>query len=84
MSPGADRDHRDPSTEGDAYVRQQLASIDGSLFNGMPVDDRYESGVPETQRGNSLDFIQMTGLTRPPLRSGAPRNRRVAGPHAHL
>ncbi|MBL7649158.1 MAG: tetratricopeptide repeat protein [Candidatus Hydrogenedentes bacterium] len=68
MSPGADRDHRDPSTEGDAYVRQQLASIDGSLFNGMPVDDRYESGVPETQRGNSLDFIQMTGLTRPPLR----------------
>lgn len=68
MSPSADRDHRDPSSEGDAYVRQQLASIDGSLFNGMPVDDRYESGVPETQRGNSLDFIQMTGLTRPPLR----------------
>ncbi len=68
MSPSADRDHRDPSPEGDAYVRQQLASIDGSLFNGMPVDDRYESGVPETQRGNSLDFIQMTGLTRPPLR----------------
>jgi tetratricopeptide (TPR) repeat protein len=69
MSPGADRDHRDPSPpDGDAYVRQQLASIDGSLFSGMPVDDRYESGVPETQRGNSLDFIQMTGLTRPPLR----------------
>ncbi len=68
MSPGADRDHRDAPSEGDAYVRQQLASIDGSLFNGMPVDDRYESGVPETQRGNSLDFIQMTGLTRPPLR----------------
>ena len=68
MSPSADRDHRDPSSEGDAYVRQQLASIDGSLFNGMPVDDRFESGVPETQRGNSLDFIQMTGLTRPPLR----------------
>lgn len=68
MSPDAERDYRDPSPEGDAYVRQQLASIDGSLFNGMPVDDRYESGVPETQRGNSLDFIQMTGLTRPPLR----------------
>lgn len=71
MSPDADRAHRDLPTDGDAYVRQQLASIDGSLFNGMPVDDRYESGVPETQRGNSLDFIQMTGLTRAPLRHGS-------------
>ena len=68
MTPGSDRDHGGQAPEGDDYVRQQLASIDGTLFNGMPSDDRYESGVPEGQRGNSLDFIQMTGLTRPPLR----------------
>jgi len=68
MTTGAERDHPGQAREGDDYVRQQLASIDGSLFKGMPNDDRYESGVPEGQRGNSLDFIQMTGLTRPPLR----------------
>lgn len=68
MSPAPEWDHRGQPPEGDAHVRQQLASIDGNLFNGMPADDRYESGVPEGQRGNSLAFIQMTGLTRPPLR----------------
>lgn len=68
MSPAPEWDHRGEPPEGDVHVRQQLASIDGNLFSGMPVDDRYESGVPEGQRGNSLAFIQMTGLTRPPLR----------------
>lgn len=71
MTPGAERDTLGPVPEADGYVRQQLASIDGTLFNGMPSDGRYESGVPEGQRGNSLDFIQMTGLTRPPLRAVA-------------
>lgn len=71
MTPGAERDPLGPVPEDDGYVRQQLASIDGSLFNGMPSDGRYESGVPEGQRGNPLDFIQMTGLTRPPLRAVA-------------
>lgn len=71
MSPAPEWDHRGQPPEGDAHVRQQLASIDGNLFNGMPVDDRYESGVPEGQRGNSLAFIQMTGLTRPPLRGAS-------------
>lgn len=68
MSPANDQSRAATPDGGDAYVRQQLASIDGSLFSGMPVDDRFESGVPEGQRGSSLDFIQMTGLTRPPLR----------------
>lgn len=68
MTPSAGREQLGQAPEGDDYVRQQLASIDSSLFNGMPSDGRFESGVPEGQRGTSLDFIQMTGLTRPPLR----------------
>lgn len=38
----------------------------------IPPDPRFESGIPASQRGNALDFIQMTGLTRPVSRDAAP------------
>ncbi len=39
--------------------------IDEDLFDRIHGDPRLESGVPEEMRGNDLEFIQMTGLTRP-------------------
>jgi tetratricopeptide (TPR) repeat protein len=62
----------DGPLEGDAHqVSDGTSSIDGDLMAGIPADARLESGVPDGQRSNSLDFIQMTGLTRPPAHSPA-------------
>jgi len=41
--------------------------IEQSLHEGLQSDDRLESGVPASQRGNDLEFILMSGLTRPPV-----------------
>ena len=46
-------------------VRRRLEEIDGTLEQGIQEDARCQSGVPEEQRGSDIDFIQMTGLTRP-------------------
>jgi tetratricopeptide (TPR) repeat protein len=78
MTPGADRDNTAPDLNGNRYVRDQLAGLDGDLFGKMPVDARYESGVPDGQRAGALDFIQMTGLTRAPQREPAPGGSRSA------
>ncbi len=61
---------RSRSIENDA--RDQLDAIDESLRARLAQDARLTSGVPEEQRGDDLDFIQMSGLTRPVL-SEAPR-----------
>lgn len=44
-------------------VRQRLDAIEGELVAGL-TGDRFSSGVPLSQRGTDLEFIQMTGLTR--------------------
>ncbi len=71
MSPNAEKDQDSHPEEGDLHLEQPLDSIEGNLMAEMPTDDRFESGVPEGQRANSLDFIQMTGLTRAPLRNAS-------------
>ncbi len=69
MASGAEQE-QDFSGEGsDPFTAD---AIDGDLLAGMPDDDRFGSGVPDGQRANSLDFIQMSGLTRAPIRDGAP------------
>jgi hypothetical protein len=49
----------------DANVLARLKRIDDQLVEELPEDDRIESGVPRDQRQPDVDFIQMTGLTRP-------------------
>ena len=72
MSPETERDQWDAGAAGDPHVRDRLAALDGDLMHRMPTDARLESGIPEGQRAGALDFIQMTGLTRPPARTPSP------------
>jgi len=46
-------------------IQERLEALDGEWAEGIPDDDRLRSGVPGGQRSSDLDFIQMTGLTRP-------------------
>ena len=46
-------------------IVQRLDAIDGSLQDHIENDARLQSGVPAGQRPTDLDFIQMSGLTRP-------------------
>jgi tetratricopeptide (TPR) repeat protein len=41
--------------------------IDHSLMERLEHDGRIESGITAGQRLNDIDFIQMTGLTQPPM-----------------
>jgi len=47
-------------------IDSRVQEIDGSLIEGLAADERLQSGVPEGQRTTDLDFVRMTGLTRPP------------------
>ncbi|HPO16241.1 MAG TPA: tetratricopeptide repeat protein [Candidatus Hydrogenedentes bacterium] len=46
-------------------VQAHLKTIDGKFMQTIEADTRLESGVPPGHRPADLDFIQMTGLTRP-------------------
>ena len=52
-------------TQLDEEMQRRFEDIDDSLVEGLEPDDRLQSGVPEAQRATDLDFIQMTGLTKP-------------------
>jgi len=52
-------------TQLDDEMQNGVEDIDGSLVEGLEPDDRLQSGVPEAQRATDLDFIEMTGLTKP-------------------
>jgi tetratricopeptide (TPR) repeat protein len=47
-------------------VAERTARIDGDLLDGLDEDARLQSSIPRSQQTIDLDFIQMTGLTRPP------------------
>lgn len=47
----------------DDDILHQLDQIDEELPTGLEDDARLASGVPESQRGDDLEFIEMTGLT---------------------
>lgn len=55
-------------------VLQRLDNIDESLLERLERDERYQSGVPQNQRTSDIDFVQMTGLTRP-LADAAAKSR---------
>lgn len=70
MASGAEQEQEFAGDGSDPFT---VDAIEGDLLAGMPDDERFGSGVPEGQRANSLDFIQMSGLTRAPVREpGAP------------
>lgn len=46
-------------------VQAHLKTIDGRFMETIKDDTRLESGVPSGHHPGDLDFIQMTGLTRP-------------------
>ncbi len=72
MAPGAEQEHGFSGEGNDPFAPDAVEAIDGDLLAGMPDDDRFGSGVPDGQRANPLDFIQMSGLTRAPVRESAP------------
>ena len=51
----------------DEAFKGQLEEIRKRLMTELDGDDRLQSGVPSDRRISDLDFIQMTGLTRPDL-----------------
>jgi len=61
--PGKDSEHMS-QFEGD-FVRRRLDQINGSLMEEIESDARLQHGVPTGQRASEIDFLQMTGLTRP-------------------
>ncbi|HUW60054.1 MAG TPA: tetratricopeptide repeat protein [Candidatus Bathyarchaeia archaeon] len=56
-----DRRHQSSQDE----LLHRLDQLDGSLRDRIDQDQRLQSGVPEHQRPTDLDFILMSGLTRP-------------------
>lgn len=60
-------------TELDHAVEERLREIDGDFARQLD-DVRIDSGVPEHQRARDLDFIKMTGLTRPPRPAPEPQS----------
>ena len=67
---------RSPDTGDTGAVQRRLAEIEGSLLGQLTNERRYGSGVPGQEQASDLEFIQMTGLTRPfsvPADNSAPR-----------
>jgi tetratricopeptide (TPR) repeat protein len=64
MSANPEREDMNETAENQA-VRTRLDAIADGLMQGTEEDARFASGVPQEQRGDALDFIQMSGLTRP-------------------
>ncbi len=58
-------DYNDELPERPREVKQELDAMDRTLADQIDEDERVQSGIPSEQRGSDLDFIQMTGLTRP-------------------
>lgn len=55
-----------PDSERDgADVQRRVDEVEGSLWDGIGNDSRIESGVPDEHRSSDVDFIRMSGLTRP-------------------
>lgn len=64
---------RQESDEGIDTVQERIDELDSSLLDEIHEDARLQSGVPDSENTSDLDFIQMTGLTRPssPLTEGS-------------
>ncbi len=66
------RDTPDEPPLDEAEVVSHLKTIDGKFMETIESDARLDSGVPPEHRSGDLDFIQMTGLTRPLSMSSGP------------
>lgn len=60
---GPARDEREEEIEGE--VLSELDALDEDLLRQLSEDDRLSSGVPEQQRVDDEEFIQMSGLSAP-------------------
>lgn len=73
MTPRLDEAENAQSPLDAASVQQRLEVIEGSLLAQLTDEQRYGSGVPGQEQSSDLEFIQMTGLTRPFAVSAVPR-----------
>ena len=64
MPPSTNR-KREIVEEYNDEVQDKIQEIDLTLIAGLDDDGRMHSSVPDEMRGDDIDFIQMTGLTRP-------------------
>lgn len=68
MPPSHDSAHANPAAPDRAEP-----DLDGDIFASLDDDARFGNGVPEAGKASDIDFIQMTGITRPgPARTEAP------------
>jgi tetratricopeptide (TPR) repeat protein len=62
--------HPDQNSEDEGQEPEEkqppFEEYDEQIQEGLQADPRLESGVPPSERGSDLDFIQMSGLTAPP------------------
>lgn len=65
MSTETHSEHEDDREEQQDFGEDRVDEIGGSLMDTIEADARLQSGVPGDKRVGDLDFIQMTGLTRP-------------------
>ncbi len=66
MTPDQTQEPRS-SAQGTNTRESDLDPLEDVSLDGLDLDERLQSGVPEAQRASDLDFIQMTGLGRPVL-----------------
>jgi len=62
--------HPDQNSEEEGQESEEpqppFEEYDEQIQEGLQSDPRLDSGVPFSERGSDLDFIQMSGLTAPP------------------
>jgi len=64
MTSNEGQDNASPA-EGSERVREEVHQLDEHLQDELVEDARLSDGVPDDQRADDLDFIQMSGLARP-------------------
>lgn len=57
--------NQDTESQAEGGVEQRLDDLEGSLIDQLQDDGRLASSVPGGPQTDDLDFIQMSGLTRP-------------------
>lgn len=88
MSADEARDTYTGETPEDDALAGGLEAIEEGLTGRLDADNRLDSGVPEEQRASDVDFVHMSGLTRPDgeshQASETPVSRESMDPNAPL
>jgi len=82
MTPNQGQDNAS-TAHGGEDVLEEVHQLDEHLHGELVEDDRLSDGVPDDQRMDDLDFIQMSGLARPDVEP-EPASSSASEPDADL